>query len=87
MDLFLRQQGIRGGYWLAQTTLLSGLKLNYWQISGTWTPRVLFGKILSLGLGSPTPLSLIMVFNLIAKPSGDTVMTWALRIGSTLAYP
>ena len=42
--------------------------------------RYLFGKISSLGLGSPTPSTLIMVFNLIVKPSGGTVVTWELRI-------
>ena len=45
-----------------------------------WIPRDLFGKILSLGLGSHIPLSLIMVFNLIAKLSGGIVVTWELRI-------
>ena len=32
-------------------------------------------KTLSLSLGSPMPSSQTMVFNLIAKPSGDTVVT------------
>ena len=43
-------------------------------------PRDLFGKILSLGLGSLIPLSRIMVFSLIARPLGGTVVTWELRI-------
>ena len=41
-------------------------------------PRDLFGKILSLGLGSLTHSSLIMDFSLIAKPSGGIVVTWEL---------
>ena len=84
LDLSLKQQGIKCGCWSAQITSLSGLKLNHWQISGTWMPRDLFGKILSLGLGSLTPSSLIMVFSLIAKPLGGIVVTWELRIGIPL---
>ena len=42
--------------------------------------RDLLGKILSLSLGSPIPSSQTMVFNLIAKPSGNTVVTWELQI-------
>ena len=44
-------------------------------------PRDLFGKILSLGLGSPIPSSRTMVFSLIAMPSRGTIMTWELQIG------
>ena len=44
-------------------------------------PRDFFGKILSLGLGSPIPSSRTMVFSLIAKSSRGTVVTWDLRIG------
>ena len=44
-------------------------------------PSDLYGKILSLGLGSLIPLSRTMVFSLIAKPSGGTVVTWTLKVG------
>ena len=44
-------------------------------------PRDLFGKKLSLGLGSLIHSSRIMDFNLIAKPSEGIVVTWKLRIG------
>ena len=80
LDLSLRQQGIRDGCWSVWITSPNGLKLNHWQISGTWMLRDLFGKILSLGLGSPIPSSWIMVFSLIVKPSEGTVVTWELRI-------
>ena len=46
------QQGTRGICWSALTILLSGLKLSPWQTSKMWMPRSLFGKTLSLGLGS-----------------------------------
>ena len=49
-------------------------------------PRDLFGKISSLDLGSPIPPSLIMVFNLIVKPSEGTVATWKLRIDILLRF-
>ena len=44
-------------------------------------PKDLFEKKLSLGLGSPIPSSRTMVFSLIAKPSGSTIVTWELQIG------
>ena len=44
-------------------------------------PRNLSGKILSPGLGSLIPSSRTMDFNLIAKPLGDTIVIWKLRIG------
>ena len=37
---------------------------------------------ISLGLGSLTPSSQTMVFSLIVKPLGGTVVIWALRIGT-----
>ena len=40
----------------------------------------LFGKILLLDLASFTPLSRIMAFSLIARPSGGTVVIWELQI-------
>ena len=43
--------------------------------------RYLFGKTLSLSLGSLIHSSRIMVFSLIAMPSRGTIMTWELRIG------
>jgi len=43
-------------------------------------PRDLFGRILSLGLGSLTPSSWTMTFGLIARLLGDTVMTMGLPI-------
>jgi len=46
-----------------------------------WMPRNLCGKTLSFDLGSPIPSSQTMVFSLIAKPSGGTVVTWELQIG------
>ena len=47
-------------------------------------PRDSCGKILSLDLGFLILSSRTMVFNLIAKHSGGTVVTWALRIGIQL---
>ena len=43
-------------------------------------PRSLFGKTLSPGLGSLTPSSWTMAFNLIVSPSGDTGVNWELQI-------
>ena len=43
--------------------------------------RDLFGKTLSLGLGSLIHLSRTMDFNLTIKPSEGTAATWELRIG------
>ena len=47
------------------------------EISGTWMPRDLFGKILSFGLESFVPSSQTTVFSLIARPSRGIAMTWA----------
>ena len=44
-------------------------------------PRDFFGKILSLGSVSFIPSSRTMVFSLIVKPLGSTVVTWELQIG------
>ena len=44
-------------------------------------PRDLSGKILSPSLGSLIPSSWTMGFNLTVRPSGDTIVTWALQIG------
>ena len=44
-------------------------------------PKDLCGKVLSLDLGSPIPSSRTMVFNLIEKLSGGTIVTWEFRIG------
>ena len=54
---FPKEVGIRDGCWSVRITSPSGLNLNYWQILGTWMSRDLFGKILSLSLGSPIPSS------------------------------
>ena len=78
----LKQQEIGGDCWSALITLPSGLKLSPCQILEMWTPRDLCGKILSLGLGSLTPSSQTMVFSLIAKPLGGTIVIWVLRIGT-----
>ena len=76
----LRHQGIRDICWSIQITSPSGLKLNHWQISGTWMPRDLFGRTLSLGSGSFISSSRTMAFSLIARLSGDTIMTMGLQI-------
>ena len=48
----------------------------------------LFGRVLLLDLGFPIPSSRIMAFNLIAEPSGNTVLTWGIKNRySTPAYP
>ena len=80
--LSLKQQEIRGGCWSALITSPSGLKLSPCQILEMWKPRDLCGKILSLGLGSLTPSSRTIVFNLIVRPSRDTIVIWALGIGT-----
>ena len=77
---FPRQQGTKGIYSFALTTLLNGLKPYLWWISEIWTSKSLFGKTLSLGSGSLTPSSRTMVFSSIVKPSGDTIANWELRI-------
>ena len=48
---------------------------------GMWMPRDLFGKTLSLDLGSLIRLSQTMDFSLIVKPLGCTVVIWELWIG------
>ena len=47
-------------------------------------PRILSGRISLLDLGSLIPSSRTMVFNLIARPLGDIVVTWELEIGIPL---
>jgi len=47
-------------------------------------PKDLSGKIFSHDLESPIPASQIMDFNLIVKPSGDTVAIWEKRISILL---
>ena len=44
-------------------------------------PKDLFGRILSHDLESSIPLSRTMDFNLIVKPSRDTVTIWELKTG------
>ena len=78
----LKQQEIEGDCWSTLITSPSGLKLSPCQISEMWMPRDLYGKILSLSLGSLTPSSRTMVFNLIANPLGGIVVIWAFRIGT-----
>ena len=78
----LKQQEIGDDYWSTLIILPSGLKLIPCQISEMWMSKGLCGKILSLGLGSFIPSSLTMVFSLIARPSGGTVVNWVLRIGT-----
>ena len=78
----LKQREIGGGCWSALITSPSRMKLSPYQILEMWTLRNLCGKILSLSLGFLTPISQSMVFDLIAKPSGGTVVIWALRIGT-----
>ena len=65
------------------------MKLNHWQISGTWTPKDLFGKILSLGLESLIHSFRKMNFNLTVKP---LIKRYCCNLGitnkySTPAYP
>jgi len=69
------QWGIRDGCWSAWITSPNELKLSHWKISRIWMPKDLFGKILSLGLESLVPSSQTMIFSLIAKLSGGTVVT------------
>ena len=80
----LRQHEIEGGCWLASTTSPNGLKLSPCQISEIWTPRGLYGKILSRSLGSFIPSSRTMGFSLIAKLSKGTVVNWVSRISTRL---
>ena len=80
----LRQHEIESGCWLALTTSPNGLKLSPCQISEIWTPRGLYGKILSRGLRSLIPSSRTMGFSLIAKLSEGTVVNWVSRIGTRL---
>ena len=42
-------------------------------------------KNIVLNLGSFIPLSRTMIFNLIAKSSGDIVVTWELQTGIPLS--
>ena len=76
-----RQWGTRDICWLAQITSLNGLKLSPWKMSRTWMLRNSFGKTLSHGSGSLVSPSRTMAFSLTANLSGDTVVTWKLRIG------
>ena len=52
------------------------VELNPWQTLEMWTPKNLFGRILSLSLEFLIPLSQIMGFNLIVKPLGGTAAIW-----------
>ena len=76
---FPKQQVTRNICWSAQTISLSGLKLNLWRTSEMWTLRNLFGKMLSLDLGSLTPSSWTMAFSLTTNPLGYIVVNWELR--------
>ena len=75
-----KQQGTRGIYWLARTTLLSGLKLSPWRILEMWTPKSLSGKTLSPDSESLVPSSWTMAFNFIANLLGDIAVIWELQI-------
>ena len=76
---FPKQQVTRNICWSAQTISPSGLKLNLWRTSEMWTLRNLFGKMLSLDLGSLTPSSWTMAFSLTTNPLGYIVVNWELR--------
>ena len=67
--------------WSTQTISPNGLKSSPWRTSERWMPRNLSGKTLSPGLRSLIPSSRTMDFNLIAKPLGDIIVIWKLRIG------
>ena len=77
--LFPKQQVTRNICWSAQTISPSGLKLNLWRTSEMWTLRNLSGKTLLLDLGSLTPSSQTMAFNLIANRLDYVVVNWELR--------
>ena len=74
--LSLKQQEIKSIYWLAQIISLSESKLNLWLISGTQMSKSSSGRVLLLDSGFLIPSSLIMAFNSIAEPSGNTVPIW-----------
>ena len=76
-----KQQVTRDICWSAQTISPNGLKPSPWRALEMWTPKNLFGKILSLGSRSLILSFQKMDFNLIAKPSWDTAVIWELRIG------
>ena len=50
-----------------------------WPTSGMWMQRNLSGRTSLLNLESLMPSSWITAINLIARPSGDTVVTWELQ--------
>ena len=75
--LSLRQQKIKDIYWSTRIISPNGFKRNHWQISETWMPRNLFGRILSLDLKSLIHLSRTMDFSSTVKPFGDIAETWA----------
>ena len=78
----LKQQGTKDIYWLVQTILPNGLKLNPWWILETLMPKRLSRKTLSPGSGSLVLSSRTMGFSLIANPLGDIVVIWGLQIGT-----
>ena len=77
--LFPKQQVTRNICWSAQTISPSEVKLNLWRTSEMWTLRNLSGKTLSLDLGSFTPSSRTMAFNLTSNRLDYIVVNWELR--------
>ena len=55
------------------------VEASHYLILEIWMQRSLYGTILSLGLGFLTPSSQIMGSSLTVKPSGDTIVNWALE--------
>ena len=84
VGLFPKAAGKNDICWSARATSPSGLKLNFWQISGMWIPRNLFGKILSHDSGSVIPSYQTMAFNSTANLLGDTIVILELQIGIPL---
>ena len=82
--LFLKQQEIRDAYRSAQTISPNGSKPSPWPTIGMWILTSLSGRTLLLNLRSLIPSSQITAFNLIARPSRDTAVTWELQIGIPL---
>ena len=73
----LKRQGIKSLCWSTQITSQSGLKPSLWQISEMLMLRNLFGRILSLGLGSLIRSSRTIDCSLIVRPSGGIAAIWA----------
>lgn len=73
----LKRQGIKSLCWSTQITSQSGLKPSLWQISEMLMLRNLFGRILSLGLGSLIHSSRTIDCSLIVRPSGGIAAIWA----------